>query len=411
MKRVLFGLSLGVATLLAGQLEVGLGGGRHAVSNSPIENYNFLNLRVSKDLKANNFARLEFERSEKVLKDSSHIARGLLNVGHYFPIEGTKLLPYAFIGGGYQIVSGSGYKDDKVADIGLGAKYPIVGNLNTFAELRGLRDFGNNDNHYGFLLGFLYNFGGDDEAVTEDTETPQPTATAVAVDSDNDGVVDTEDKCPNTLAGVKVDANGCPLDSDNDGVADSLDKCPNTPEGAVVDTNGCPLDSDHDGVYNGLDKCPNTPEGAVVDTNGCPLDSDHDGVYNGLDKCPNTPAGFEVDKNGCALTFNFEIKFDTDSAKIKPAYMAKIIRFANFLKQNPKYKAEIQGYTDNVGNAAYNQKLSERRAKAVYEALIKLGVSKSRLSYKGYGEANPVASNDTEEGRAKNRRVVAKLYY
>jgi OOP family OmpA-OmpF porin len=91
--------------------------------------------------------------------------------------------------------------------------------------------------------------------------------------------------------------------------------------------------------------------------------------------------------------------------------MERIQKFADFLKQHPEVKAEIQGYTDNRGSAAYNKKLSERRAKAVYEALINLGVSKEQLSYKGYGAENPIASNDTEEGRAKNRRVVAKLSF
>src|ERR1700690_2755146 len=87
------------------------------------------------------------------------------------------------------------------------------------------------------------------------------------VDSDGDGVVDSLDKCPNTPAGVKVDAQGCPLDSDGDGVPDYLDKCPNTPAGVKVDAQGCPLDSDGDGVPDYLDKCPNTPAGTA---DGCP---------------------------------------------------------------------------------------------------------------------------------------------
>jgi len=201
------------------------------------------------------------------------------------------------------------------------------------------------------------------------------------------------------------------IDSDHDGVSDANDKCPNTPMGVKVDAKGCPIDSDNDGVADYLDKCPDTPANVKVDKNGCPIDSDNDGVADYLDKCPDTPKDFKVDQNGCPVLYNFEINFDYNSAKIKPEYMEKIKEFADYLKKHPEVKAEIQGYTDNKGNYDYNMVLSEKRAKAVYEALVKLGISKDRLSFAGYGPNNPVASNDTEEGRAKNRRVVAKLYF
>jgi len=119
----------------------------------------------------------------------------------------------------------------------------------------------------------------------------------------------------------------------------------------------------------------------------------------------------KVDQNGCAISYNFGINFDNDSAKIKPQYTQKIEKFAEFLKKHPDVKAEIQGYTDNKGSEKYNLILSQKRAKAVYEALIKLGVNKNQLTWAGYGEKNPIASNDTAEGRAKNRRVVAKIIY
>ena len=118
-------------------------------------------------------------------------------------------------------------------------------------------------------------------------------------DSDQDGVVDSEDKCPDTPVGAKVDERGCPIDSDKDGVPDGLDKCPDTPPGAHVDATGCPTDADQDGVPDGLDQCPNTPPGVHVDATGCPVDSDHDGVPDGIDQCPDTPAGATVDAKGC----------------------------------------------------------------------------------------------------------------
>ena len=377
MKKTLIGLSLAAATLFASnQYEVGLGIGRNGVSNSPIENYNFLNLRVGKYLKVNHILRFELERSEKILDNNENLTRALLNVEHYFPLEKCKITPYAYVGLGYQWVSGD-YDDNIVADLGIGAKYPINDKLNTFLEMRGLRDFGNNDNHYGFILGITYKFGNEKTAVAK----------------------------PATVEPVK------PKDSDNDGIIDELDKCPNTPQGVQVDKNGCQIDSDGDGVYDNVDKCPNTPRGVKVNVNGCAVDTDNGGVADYLDKCPDTPAGVKVDKFGCPVTYNFDITFDNNSAVIKPQFMERIKKFAEFLKENPVYKAEIQGYTDSKGSNTYNKILSEKRAKAVYEALIKLGVSKERLSFVGYGEENPIASNNTAEGRAKNRRVVAKLYY
>ncbi|HEX5386669.1 MAG TPA: OmpA family protein [Gemmatimonadales bacterium] len=119
------------------------------------------------------------------------------------------------------------------------------------------------------------------------------------VDSDGDGVLDTDDRCPATPAGIQVDPTGCPIDTDKDGVADGVDRCPDTPAGVRVNATGCPLDSDHDGVVDGVDKCPNTPAHAVVDASGCPVDSDKDGVADGLDRCPDTPKGATVDALGC----------------------------------------------------------------------------------------------------------------
>jgi outer membrane protein OmpA-like peptidoglycan-associated protein len=126
-----------------------------------------------------------------------------------------------------------------------------------------------------------------------------PTPPLLIQDTDQDGVPDKDDACPNTPLGATVDARGCPLDSDHDGVPDGIDKCPDTPAGATVDATGCPTDSDHDGVPDGIDKCPDTPTGVSVDAAGCAIDSDHDGVPDGIDKCPDTPAGATVDATGC----------------------------------------------------------------------------------------------------------------
>src|SRR5437867_1024185 len=125
------------------------------------------------------------------------------------------------------------------------------------------------------------------------------TGGGVVSDLDHDGVPDNRDACPNTPAGAKVDAKGCPFDSDKDGVADGFDQCPDTPMGARVDAKGCPSDADGDDVLDGIDQCPNTPAGAAVDARGCPSDADPDGVADGIDQCPSTPAGAMVDAKGC----------------------------------------------------------------------------------------------------------------
>ncbi len=376
MKRIL-ALSAIVASLFAADYQISGGFGRHGVTNSPIKNYNFGNLRIGKYLPHNHLLRLEAEKSTSIKtgKEDTSLSRILLNVEHDFDF-GSKFVPYAFIGGGYQWVKGA-YENAAVADLGLGAKYNITETFDVFVEARGMRDFHNNDNHYGLIGGIGFNFGG---------EKPAP--------------------APEPVKPVKK-----AVDSDGDGVADNLDKCPNTPAGVKVDANGCPVDSDHDGVADYLDKCPNTPAGVKVDANGCPIDSDNDGVADYLDKCPNTPKGMKVDKNGCAISYNFNITFDNNSAKIKSEFMPKIEKFAEFLKAHPDVKAEIQGYTDNRGSYKYNVLLSQKRAKAVYEALIKLGVNKDQITWAGYGPKNPIASNATPEGRAKNRRVVAKIIY
>ena len=226
------------------------------------------------------------------------------------------------------------------------------------------------------------------------------------IDSDGDGVYDRLDQCPDTPPGAKVDYKGCPVDTDKDGVYDYQDKCPGTPDGVRVDSKGCPYDSDGDGVYDYQDKCPGTPSGVNVDSTGCPYDSDSDGVYDYQDKCPGTPEGAKVDERGCWVLEG--VYFDTGKSSIKTESYPVLDGVVDILMRNSDVKLEIQGYTDDVGNARFNQSLSEKRAKSVYEYFVSKGVKSSQLSYKGYGEGSPIAGNDTAEGRAKNRRVELK---
>jgi outer membrane protein OmpA-like peptidoglycan-associated protein len=99
------------------------------------------------------------------------------------------------------------------------------------------------------------------------------------------------------------------------------------------------------------------------------------------------------------------IFFDVNASVLKPESDVEVQKLVQFLKNNPTAKIEIGGHTDNTGSASANQLLSESRAKAVYEALVKAGIEASRLNFKGYGSGKPVADNTSEEGRSKNRRT------
>jgi OmpA-OmpF porin, OOP family len=107
-----------------------------------------------------------------------------------------------------------------------------------------------------------------------------------------------------------------------------------------------------------------------------------------------------------------DVKFKTNKADVIPAYDSELVKFADVLKKYPDLKVTIEGYTDNVGSAKYNKALSQRRAESVKKYLVgKLGIDASRLKAVGYGLEKPIASNKTEEGRKKNRRVEAAVDY
>ena len=236
------------------------------------------------------------------------------------------------------------------------------------------------------------------------------------LDSDGDRVADHLDHCRATPTGVVVDESGCPIDSDGDGVLDGLDGCSDTPAGAPVDAQGCPTDEDKDGVLDGLDECPGTPAGATVDARGCASDADEDGVPDGLDACPETPAGAEVDGEGCSrIEAGIEagrlvledVHFDFGKAEIRPDSRTILNEVGRTLADRPELRVEIQGHTDAIGSEEANLAISRRRAEAVRAYLIETfpELDTTRLEARGYGPSRPIASNDTEEGRARNRRV------
>jgi OmpA-OmpF porin, OOP family len=140
-----------------------------------------------------------------------------------------------------------------------------------------------------------------------------------------------------------------------------------------------------------------------------PPDSDHDGVPDSIDQCPNTPPGVQVDAVGCPLKGSITLEgvnFETNSAALTVTSYPALDAIVDGLKKHPRVKVEIQGHTDSTGSAAYNLKLSQKRADSVRDYLVKDGVNPDQLQTKGYGQTQPAVSNATPAGRAKNRRVV-----
>jgi OOP family OmpA-OmpF porin len=229
-------------------------------------------------------------------------------------------------------------------------------------------------------------------------------------DSDFDGVYDYEDKCPNEKG--PAENGGCPWgDRDNDGITDNEDMCPDVP--GIARFRGCP-DTDGDGIPDKDDKCPNEP--GVEKYQGCPppfIDTDGDGIDDYSDLCPKVPG---VKKNkGCpelkkadadALQKAFDnLLFETNKDVIMSTSFNSLDALAKVLRNSPRYKLHLEGHTDSVGDDDANMDLSKRRSASVKTYLVNKGVSGDRITTDGFGETRPVASNDTEEGRRKNRRV------
>ena len=250
-------------------------------------------------------------------------------------------------------------------------------------------------------------------------------------DRDGDGIKDSKDGCPDQpedLDGFQ-DEDGCPdLDNDGDGIPDYLDKSPNAAEDmdGYEDADGIPdYDNDNDGILDADDKSPNAPEDidGYLDEDGTPdPDNDQDGILDVDDECPDEPEtmnGYE-DTDGCpdeAMQFMIPeeqsqvmegVNFATGSADLTPTAKDILSNVLRMLRNETDIRVEVQGYTDSVGSRSANLLLSQRRADTVKDYLVSGGVSASRITAKGYGEMNPIATNETIEGRGMNRRIEFK---
>ena len=244
-------------------------------------------------------------------------------------------------------------------------------------------------------------------------------------DSDGDGIPDELDQCPFEAEDYDgyMDYDGCPdPDNDGDGILDIFDRCPNQPEDfdGWEDEDGCPdFDNDGDGIPDEEDDCPNQP--GPLANRGCPVnDRDGDGIADDIDQCPDEPETYNdyLDDDGCPDTppekvrvtrtrieINEPINFETGSASIMGDSQSILRSVLAVLKDASTSRVRIEGHTDNVGDDASNQRLSEERAKSVRAWLIRNGVDASRLESVGFGPNRPIDTNRTENGRARNRRV------
>ena len=343
--------------------------------------------------------------------------------------------------------------EERPIEVSLAARWwPAPAHALTLGVARGLTDgYGSPD--FRVFLGYNYTTPRDDDqdgdgiknsldrcpVDPEDFDQFEDTDGCPDRDNDKDGILDVDDKCPmqpEDKDGFE-DQDGCPdIDNDKDGVLDVADgvpddstygKCRNEPEDmdGFEDGDGCPdPDNDKDGVPDindgpagpdGFGACMNIAEDKdnYEDEDGCPdPDNDGDGILDADDRCPLDPNNSaecgRVILGPCEIQILDKVFFKYDKAEIDEQKSKPLLdAVASVLNGNLKIKLiEVQGHTDSDGDNAYNKRLSQRRADAVMEFLIKKGaVAKSRLRAAGYGEEKPIDTNANPAGRQNNRRV------
>ncbi|MGF7139217.1 OmpA family protein [Roseimarinus sediminis] len=354
--------------------------------------------------------------------------------------ENSRFKPYAGAGFSFMLGESSGtshqlggapfshFIDEISLNVVAGIKSDLSRRIAVFAEIDGVFATTEeidgavwdrkNDRFGGARIGFYIKLGGEE-------------------DDDNDGVPNSEDECPDTPPGVKVDEKGCPLDTDNDGIPDFQDDCPDEPglpeyngcpdtdgDGiidkeddcpelpGIPEYNGCP-DSDGDGVIDPDDLCPDTQPGVVVDEYGCPIDSDGDGLTDDVDQCPDEYGPMEY--MGCPEPPDVgwppmekettpEIYFETDEYELGPEAEEEMNVLVKYLFENPMMNIRLYGFADPRGTKEYNAVLSARRVEAVKKYLMRKGVPENRIMVKALGEIQEVKTAEGEENQSIDQK-------
>jgi outer membrane protein OmpA-like peptidoglycan-associated protein len=245
------------------------------------------------------------------------------------------------------------------------------------------------------------------------------------------GIAEVKVSSPKARYKAQVEQAPEDKDTDGDGYPDEIDLCPLVAEDKKPPRpdDGCPgiSDRDNDGLADDEDRCPDDPEDkdGIQDEDGCPeSDADGDGIADVDDACPDKPgvANDNPKKNGCPdkkrkkiVESDGEIKllepiqFETAKSTIKEVSFPILDEVVELMKSRSALRVGVYGHTDSRGGRQYNTKLSKERAAAVVKYLTDHGIEKKRLESDGFGPDKPVDTNDTEEGRAKNRRVEFKI--
>ena len=298
------------------------------------------------------------------------------------------ITPFVLVGGGVLAVSSPrealGSNIDQAFHVGLGAKIYINRWVQARVDLRnvvhprqGVGAGATNSPEILFGLNFTLGRRRDRE------EPPAPPPVVVLSDRDGDGFFDEDDACPDE-PGVAPD--GCPVgDRDADGFPDDEDACPDEPG---VEPDGCPdLDADGDGIPIPQDQCPDEPEtfNGFEDEDGCP------------DTLPEEVTSFEGTLEG--------VFFDVGKATLRPQSRSKLDEAVAVMQRNPGFHVEISGHTDSTGNRDLNMELSRSRAESVKAYLVEHGIPGDRIHTRGAGPDEPIDSNTSKDGRARNRRI------
>ena len=332
------------------------------------------------------------------------------------------ILPYLFAGYGISRFSEGTDKEGvfpstesgRTLSGGIGVNFVLDDNfaINISTSYRSTSE---NDtyNHLQHIVGLSYSFGAGDadkDGVPDEKDTcpdvPGLKEFDGCPDTDGDGIPDNKDRCPEEAGSQEM--QGCP-DTDGDGIPDIDDSCPN--EAGIASLNGCP-DQDGDGVADKQDKCPNTA--GDPENEGCPwADRDGDGIPDKEDQCPDEKG--TAANGGCPAqpkdliefieSGDNRLLFASSSSDIDEADQEKLISLKDLLDRYANTTITVEGHASSDGSSAYNQKLSEERAEAVKDYLIKLGLEANRIETIGYGETKPVESNSTTKGRKENRRA------